>query len=99
MEKTLTMGACIELDERDVMEVEGGEKTLYLGGVLFRFNVTYTDTAFNSACIWGVGSAAGAAASGGGVVGSLAPGAIGFATSTADSVNNGSALIDYGYNF
>lgn len=47
----------------------------------------------------GVGSAGAAAVSDGDIIGSATAGAIGFATSTASSINNGNAHFDCGFNF
>ena len=54
MEKTLSLGAFEELNENEVMMTEGGDVTLYLGFGASPFigqKVTYSNTAFKSACI------------------------------------------------
>lgn len=99
MEKTLSMGAFEELSENEHNVLCGGTVTIPLGGIIFRCNIIYTDTAFRDACIWGAGGTGAAVVSGGGIIGSAAAGAIGFATSTASSINNGNAHFDYGLNF
>ena len=99
MEKTLSMGAFTELSENDRCALFGGKILLPLGGIIFRCNIVYSDTAFRDAFIWGAGSAGGAAVTGVGILGSAAAGAVGFATSTASSINNGTAHFDYGLNF
>ncbi|MCD7730091.1 MAG: hypothetical protein LUI05_01165 [Oscillospiraceae bacterium] len=76
-----------------------GTVIIPLGGVIFRSNIVYSNTAFKDACIGGVGSAGAAAVSGGDIIGSATAGAIGFATSTASSINNGNAPFDCGFNF
>lgn len=99
MEKTLTLGAFEELSGNENHVLYGGTVIIPLGGVIYRCNIVYSNTAFKDACIWGVGSAGAAAVSGGGIIGLAAAGAIGFATSTASSINNGNAHFDCGFNF
>ena len=92
MEKTLSLGAFEELNENEVMMTEGGDVSLYLGFGASPFigqKVTYSNTAFKSACIWGgYGALAGVL---GGVPGMVIGGYAGFKASTQDSINNGSA--------
>ena len=99
MEEALTMGAFTECNEHEAMEIGGGDIIIPLGGFLYRCNIVYSGTAFRDACIWGAGSAAGAAVTGVGALASAGAGAIGFITSTASSINNGSAYVDHGFNF
>lgn len=99
MNKTLSLGAFEELSENEHYALCGGTVIIPLGGVIYRCNIVYTDTAFREACITGVGCAGGAAVTGVGVAGSAAAGAVGFATSTALSINNGNAHFDCGFNF
>lgn len=99
MNKTLSLGAFEELSENEHNALCGGTVTIPLGGIIFRCNIVYTDTAFRGACITGVGCAGTTAVSGGGIIGSVATGAIGFATSTALSINDGNAHFDCGFNF
>ena len=89
MEKKLAIGTFAEISENDLYALFGGNVIIPLGGIIFRCNIVYSDTAFRDACIWGAGSAGGAAEAG----------AVGFATSTASSINNRTAHFDYGLNF
>lgn len=99
MEKKLAIGTFAEISENDLYALFGGNVIIPLGGIIFRCNIVYSDTAFRDACIWGAGSAGGAAVTGVGILGSAAAGAVGFSTSTASSINNGTAHFDYGLNF
>ena len=58
---------------------------------------SYYEKAFKDACIWGIGGAV--SGSVGGPIGIIVGGYAGYFTSTASSINNGNATIDYGWQF
>ncbi len=92
MEKTSSVGEFMELNEKEVIKNEGGDVTLFLGfggSPLIGHKVTYSDTAFKDACIWGGFGILGGALSG--APGMVLCGYAGFKASTYSSINNGSA--------